>query len=364
MPFSEFMAGMQDDRSVPKDPAYTPVYVAVTWESMPNSFFSAKDALTRAEILGADLLKTDPVAAKAVTAVAHVARGAPAEELKQPLYELCVEENVADPDEMVQTALSKSVATATTAAQEETQSTVGEASVTSREVNPGALGIPGAGWVPGILRGIVEPIEHLVFGRLIGRGTSTGTVLHGVLAKLMKARRAKYCLVGNSLGAHVLCGALSARGGLPFKTHTVFFAQGAVESTWFNVDGRYAAVREQVAGPVVCTTSDKDTILSILFESVNDFALGRKGFPTGTRTKMRAKEKLKDEPYLWANGDWNIVYGSQYIDEGSGIAGGHGDFKEDETTMTYWSAINLALEESLYDLDAAKKETAKQMLSS
>lgn len=348
IPFSEFMAGMQDDRSVPNDEAYKPLYIALTWESVPFTFLREKDALTRAEILGADaeLQKNDPISANAMAATARVARGAPVDELKKPVYELAIAQNAPDPDVVVDNCVSRCAAPAEEAKPEHVETAPEE---------PAAKAV---GWLPRILRGFLEPIEHLVFGRLIARGTATGSVLHGILAKLMSARRAKFCLMGNSLGVHVLCGALRARGGLPFKAHTVFLVQGAVEQDWFAKKDKYADMLEQVAGPVVCTTSDKDTVLSILFESLNDFSLGRKGFPDGRRMKMREREALRDEPYEWELGRWNTIDGSEFIDEGSGIAGGHGDFKEDETTMTYWSAINMEIDESLYDFGKVKTKPA------
>lgn len=41
---------------------------------------------------------------------------------------------------------------------------------------------------------------------------------------------------------------------------------------------------------------------------------------------------------------------SSFIDEGNPIAGGHGDFKEDETTTLYWKMIKVELDSSAYDL--------------
>lgn len=39
----------------------------------------------------------------------------------------------------------------------------------------------------------------------------------------------------------------------------------------------------------------------------------------------------------------------RFIDEGNAVAGGHGDFKEDETTSLYWSAIKADVDASAYD---------------
>lgn len=39
----------------------------------------------------------------------------------------------------------------------------------------------------------------------------------------------------------------------------------------------------------------------------------------------------------------------RYIDEGNAVAGGHGDFKEDETTSLYWAAIKTEVDDSAYE---------------
>lgn len=44
-----------------------------------------------------------------------------------------------------------------------------------------------------------------------------------------------------------------------------------------------------------------------------------------------------------------VFCGDSFIDEGNPIAGGHGDFKEDETTTLYWNMIKLELDDSAYD---------------
>lgn len=44
-----------------------------------------------------------------------------------------------------------------------------------------------------------------------------------------------------------------------------------------------------------------------------------------------------------------VGWNDRYIDEGNPVAGGHGDFKEDETTSLYWSAIKCEVEESAYE---------------
>lgn len=48
--------------------------------------------------------------------------------------------------------------------------------------------------------------------------------------------------------------------------HTVYFVQGACNADWYGATGRYTGVAEQVAGPIVCTTSQRDAMLSKVFE--------------------------------------------------------------------------------------------------
>lgn len=40
---------------------------------------------------------------------------------------------------------------------------------------------------------------------------------------------------------------------------------------------------------------------------------------------------------------------NRFINEGNFFEGGHGDFKQDETTSLYWSVIKHKLDDSAYD---------------
>lgn len=337
VPFGQFMAGMQDDPTMPKGPDFKPLFVAFTWQALPLKFLQTKDALERAELLGPAMaecnMEQDAEACEAATACASAARGAAPPELQERLRTLAAgshtgldaDDTTAEADAIVSRAVAATAVPAGDIAETEDRTFQ----------------------LPDCVANLLDPVQRLLFGRLIERGVATGHVLRGVMAKLMKARRAKYCLMANSLGAHVLAGALNERGDMPFRAHTVYFVQGACNRDWFSDRGRYKGVASQVAGPIVCTTSERDTMLSIVFEPFHGTAVGNDGFPEGCRMDMCSRDAAA--PYEWGCGQWNTVDGTKFIDEGSGIAGGHGDFKEDETTMTYWSAINTDLPPDAYD---------------
>ncbi len=345
IPFGEFMGGMQDDPTVPNDPSYKPLYVGFTWQSMPVKFFEEKDSLSRTELLGDALEECnikDPTLTEASQAVSAVARGGPVGELRSLMKKLSESSRLAfdepadkDTDAIVDRAIDESAAEQQTA---------------DRSFEPEAL--------PGIrvVRKLLNPVQRLVFGRLIERGARAGEVLHRIIAKFMRARRAKYCLMANSLGTHVLAGALLQRGELPFRVHTVFMVQGACNRDWFSSGERYRSIVNQVAGPVVCTLSVKDTMLSGVFEPFHGDAVGNFGFVDGPRMIMRSRAEAATRPYEWSCSDWNSVDGRDFIDEGNFIVGGHGDFKEDETTMTYWSAINFTVPDEKYDFPDSPEE--------
>lgn len=41
---------------------------------------------------------------------------------------------------------------------------------------------------------------------------------------------------------------------------------------------------------------------------------------------------------------------ASFIDEGNAVSGGHGDFKEDETTTLYWACVTAEVDDDAYDL--------------
>lgn len=85
IPFSQFMAGMQDDATMPKGPNFKPLFIAFTWQSLPLKFLQQDDALARAELLGPAIseceMEEDAEASEAAAAVAAAARGATPPEL-------------------------------------------------------------------------------------------------------------------------------------------------------------------------------------------------------------------------------------------------------------------------------------------
>lgn len=214
------------------------------------------------------------------------------------------------------------------------------------------------GWlgeaVVGVAARVLGPLEYLVFRRVAKRAERVGAVLGAVVGKLMRAQegeRMRVCASGNSIAAHVLGSmAVAEKGGLAYKLHTVFYVQAAVERALFEDGGRFEGCRATVAGPVVCSYSRKDRVLGWMFEVFYDEAVGYFGFAGGERLVMKGLEEKDREPYVFANGDWNSVDGTEFIDEGAFLEGGHGDFKEDVTTSMYWAAITADVDDDAYDL--------------
>ncbi|CDF40325.1 hypothetical protein CHC_T00010118001 [Chondrus crispus] len=162
--------------------------------------------------------------------------------------------------------------------------------------------------------------------------------------------KTKVCLMANSLGAHVLAGILNKPQTLPHKIHTVFFVQGAITREVFADTKKFCAINNNVAGPIICTHSERDLLLKNMFGVFYGSAIGLSGVERGHSILMKGLRQAGEEPYRFACGEWTSVNGTQFIDEGNAIAGGHGDFKEDETTSCYWAAICTEVEDSCYDM--------------
>lgn len=164
--------------------------------------------------------------------------------------------------------------------------------------------------------------------------------------------RLRVCASGNSIAAHVLAAMVTGEGvrELEEKLHAVFLAQGAIEQRLFASGGRFEGCVNGVAGPVLGSYSRRDRILGWMFEVFYDDAVGYVGFEDGERFVMKRVEETVKEPYRFANGWWNSVDGTEFIDEGPLWEGGHGDYKEDETTSMYWAAITADVDDEAYKL--------------
>lgn len=336
VPFTEFIGGMQNDAAMPTH-AFNPLFVAFIWPAVPIEFGREPDALTRVELLAnnerqmqgddSDIVKAAEAAKKAVDN-----ENEDEEEMINELKVLAenAHDDDDDDDELPEDKVNR---------------------LRHMGKNDGLMGFVGEA-VGGVTAHILNPFQNLVFGRLMKRGNRTGKVMESVLGKLMEAtgeQRAKVCLMANSLGAHVLAGILDKPKTLPYKIHTVFFVQGAITRDLFDDGKKFAACKGTVAGPIVCSHSDRDLMLKNIYAFFHGDAIGIAGVDSGQRIRMKGLQEATESPYVFENGEWNSVDGTEFIDEGNAVAGGHGDFKEDETTTLYWAAIKTELDSSAYD---------------
>ncbi|CAN8076250.1 unnamed protein product [Agarophyton chilense] len=339
VPFTEFMGGMQDDRAMPESSdEFRPIFIAFIWPAVPIDFIKTDDALTKAELLASSERELE-----GESEIAHACEAAKRaidnedpddDDLKESMRALVSQirddddEDDEDPENVIE--------------REREVAREAEYQVTSRRVED--LG--------DLFKVVMRPVETFVFGRLMKRGQRVGEVMGAVIGKLMKAseKRMKVCLMANSLGAHVLVGLLNRSHVLPYKLHTVFFVQGAIAREYFEDGGKFGHVKRIVAGPVVVSFSEHDLMLRNVFGWFHGIAIGFTGAPTGMTCRMKHISEIDDDPYNFECGEWNNIDGSEFINEGSPVAGGHGDFKEDETTSLYWSAIKEEVDDSTYDI--------------
>lgn len=290
---------MQNDVAMPEaSDDFCPLWVGFTWPALPLSFFTAEDALTRAQLIEENEQQNgDPESdiAKAAHAVCASAEAGDEEneQVRLEMQNLAAaskyddDDDDEDPEEFVQRVIDE-----------------------ESEREPGN---PLRRAVGSIFTTIVHPMENLMFGRLMARGKRTGNVLEPIVAKFMNAaeNRMKVTLMANSLGAHVLCGILHKPNDLPYKLHSVFFVQGAISRDWFAPDGKYAHVVNAVAGPIVCTFSDNDLLLKNVFDPFHGDPLGVQGVEDSVLHEMKPLEEVEGDPYVLHNGVWNSVDGTK-----------------------------------------------------
>lgn len=346
VPFTEFMGGMQNDCAMPtEEDGFKPMFVAFIWPAVPYSFMQSDDALTRAQLLADNEREQMDGEDTAIAKAADAARKAMEEdnpddeELNESLKVLVDEAHEDDDDE-----------------DDDEEANLYREGGTDEVVNR-AKDTPTGNAIETVLtvfRPVMRPFENLMFGRLMKRGQRVGHVMGAVLGKLMRAAeersgQVKVSMMANSLGAHVLAGAMKkAPEEMPYKLHTVFFVQGAITREWFGEGRKYGAVANNCAGPVACSYSSRDLMLKNIYGPFHGTAIGFEGSGVGKALDMKSLELLNDEPYEFDCCAWNDVNCSEYIDEGNPVAGGHGDFKEDETTSLYWSMIKCDVDEGGY----------------
>lgn len=341
IPFREFMAGMQNDAAMPRDDEnFRPLFVGFVWPGVPfkklQRLIGAASAALSENCADAD----DPCACD------DSAPDDPAPD------EDAAEEGVSSAD------ASSSAATATAAphlgdgysdsgsddashGDDAQQSDVGE--------NPLGCALND---VFSALREELQPVEHAVFGRLIARARAVGTGWAVILGKLLRAAqppsRPRLSLMANSLGVHVVLGALhAARQQLPYRPAAALLVAGAVQRKEFASGGGDARLCDNLAGPLVATFSRKDYLLRNVFGPFHGCAVGYAGFGVGDEMIMRAVEDIGE--YEFGAGRLVSVDGTEYIKDGNFFEGGHGDFKDDETTSLYWSMVLAEYDSDLFD---------------
>lgn len=338
VPFKQFIAGMQNDAAMPTGDDFHPIFVCFIWPALPIQLVQTDDARTKAELLYENEMRSGTGEETDISMAAMAAKKA-------------LDNEDPDDDDYKEALKTLAADAADTDDEEEPDHIVerAKANVKKNELiprDPEDRGLIGD--VLSIFKGILRPLETLAFGRLMKRGKKTGAVMGAVIAKLMSATedRKRVCLMANSLGAHVLVGVMQS--DLPYKLHTVFFVQAAIAEDVFDEDGKFASACESVAGPVLCTHSQKDNLLLNVFGPFHGTALGFVGFPKGEDQKMKSIPAVLEEGYEFVHSFWNSIDGTEYIDEGNAFAGGHGDFKEDETTSVYWCAIKTEIADEEY----------------
>lgn len=301
---------MQNDPNVPTDENFNPLFIGFTWEALPLKFMKEQDALKKAELLEESLNECEMQDDKLVEASRNVLRifdsNEKDDEFKRSMHALAEDDDEDDDDH-----------------ENSFDDIDNDDDDDDEEVE-----IVGRGFsIRNPIYKMLDPFQKLVFGRLVSRGRKTGYVLQNVIAKLMLARpdpTVKYCLMANSLGAHVVSGALMSPSNLPYKLHCAFIVQGAANSDWFGTSGKYSSLTENVAGPIVCTASEKDHLLRRVFKPFHGEAVGSLGFPEGKHLSMISRSDFEngDADYSWDLGQWNTVESTNFIDEGDPFCGG------------------------------------------
>lgn len=300
VPFTEFMGGMQNDAAMPEGDHFQPIFVAFIWPALPIEFVRTDDALTRAELLAAaetDATGEETDIAKAALAAKRAIENEDPddEDLANQLKVLADDSrNDSDSDD-----------------DEDWDSKVHRLKDEAIVQTTGFFGA-----MSNVAKAVLSPFEHFAFGRFMSRGQRTGKVMEKVLGKLMVANgdvKTKVCLMANSLGAHVLASILNKPQTLPHKIHTVFFVQGAITSELFQDTKKFCTIDSNVAGPIVCTHSDRDLLLKNIFGMFHGLAIGLGGVERGHSILMKGLGQAAEEPYRFACGEWTNVNGTEYV---------------------------------------------------
>lgn len=334
IPFTEFISKLQQSPSMPaSSSSFRPLFLAFIWPSLPSDFATAPTARSRAQLIAQNERENGGAGGDVERAAEVVSAGKEGDEVDEALSGMAIEAEEEEVQEEGDTGWGNLI------------------NEVRRKAKEGEMGMFSRG-IMEVGREVLSPFEYVLFGRLIARGNRVGKAMRDTMAKLMKANggRGKVSLMANSLGAHVLAGALNGKGQWPYKVHTVFFVQGAIERGKMRNGGKFEQVKGCVAGPVVASFSEKDRTLKWMFDLFRDDPVGVYGFREGNTLQMKGMGELTEgNKYDWKVGEWNSVDGVEFINEGDFFSGGHGDFKDAETVAMYWDMINTDVEEKRYD---------------
>lgn len=294
---------MQNDSEMPAEDDFNPVWIAFIWPAVPTAAANCDDALTRAELIIQNEANRTKSGTSDIKEAAEAAKKAMEdenpddEELRTKLAavsEHMVDDDDDDDDEVVAAIKNGDTDIAIERAKESPAGPIIEGAIS-------------------VFKPIMRPLETLIFGRLMKRGRDCGKCMGSVLHKLMTVseNRPKVTMMANSLGAHVLVGAMKQAPTFPYKVHAVFFVQGAINRFWFGTGGRYNQLTDFVAGPVVATFSERDYLLKNVFGPFHGDALGFEGFSNSEPIDMKSLDELQESPYEFSGGQYHSINGSK-----------------------------------------------------
>lgn len=199
---------------------------------------------------------------------------------------------------------------------------------------------------------ILQVLYTLVFGQFERRGSRIGSLgVHGVIAELMEVadKTVRFSAFGHSLGAHVVQGAAIGDGNAQFnrKMPTILMAQGACNRAGLEPGGAYRPLVSQlrpVAGPLLATRSKFDTaLIGYKVAGVLGFGtgqpLGLSGFTEHESYEVRVK---KIDTWF----DWRkLQKGICFTLDGTWkkAISDHGDIDNEEVVDLFWRSATLEL---------------------
>jgi len=226
------------------------------------------------------------------------------------------------------------------------------------------------GGVPGV-GGLLAPLRQLSFWKMKARARTIGETGAGELLRRLQdlagERDVRFHLMGHSFGCILVSAVVNGPGGdapIAKPVHSLFLAQGALSLWAYCSDippapGRPGyfhplIAKGKVAGPIVTTRSVHDTAVRRFYPlgagaaRQVDFAPGKlpKYGGIGMFGIQGPGIDLEDRPMLEPEGDYGFrggrVYnldGSEFINEGGGAAGAHGDIAKPAVAHAFWQAI-------------------------